>query len=428
MPAITGQYSDIPTYSLAERDRRWSLARTFMDREDLDALIVFGEHEDAGAAPFCFDTWFTNDRSGMTVVFPRTGEPIAFVPMLTYILNHMEASRRGDGSWITAKEIRIGDDSGEIGKALNEHGLTKGTIGVVGLEPYIPWLTEGIVPYQRWKNVRAQFPGVEFKPVALALARLMMPLSQEELAVVRHSANIGDAMARAMVDAARPGVSEAEVYTAGMAAAHTRGTVVPGMHLWSGPAPAAFGPPQWAYRPQAPRVLQAGDVIVSEVFSSFGMRQTQHQVAIAIGEVHEGIERAARVARACYEAGLATLCAKAKFGEVAEAMLGPVEAAGGWVRGPQIHGLNPYGSMCRFPGDISQVDGAERYPHVAGSPTELAEMELEPGMTFAFEPSCGFGRHIVTLGGTVIVGEDEALELNPYTAQLLRAGAWATQS
>jgi len=65
----------VPMFSLAERDRRWDLARSFMDREGLDALLVFGEHEDAGPAPFCLDTWFTNDRPGAIVVFPRTGEP-----------------------------------------------------------------------------------------------------------------------------------------------------------------------------------------------------------------------------------------------------------------------------------------------------------------------------------------------------------------
>ena len=422
MPASNLQNSDIPTYSLAERDRRWTLARTFMDREGLDALIVFGEHEDSGPSPFCVDTWFTNDRAGMTVVFPRSEELIAFVPISTYVNDHLMSSRRGDASWIAADQIRVGRHSGEIVDALNEHGLAKGTIGVIGLEPYIPWHPEGIVPYQLWKNILAHFPNVEFKPVGLDFARLMMPLSQEEVAVVRHSASIGDAMARAMVDAARPGVSEAEVFKAGMAAAHECGTAVPWMHLCSGSEPSGSGPPQWTYRPQAPRILQDGDLIVTEVFSSFGMRQTQHQVAIAVGEVHEEFERCARVARACYDAGLQTLRAKTPFGDVAEAMLKPLEEAGGWVRGPQIHGLNPFGSLCRFPGDLSQIPGAKRYPHVAGLPTALGEMELEPGMTFAFEPGCGFGPRIVTIGGTVVVGDDGAIELNAYTAQLLRAG------
>ena len=412
----------IPTYSLAERDRRWTLARAFMDHEGLDALIVFGEHEDAGPSPFCVDTWFTNDRAGMTVVFPRSEEPIALVPISTYINDHLMSSRRGDASWITAERIRVGRHSGELVDTLNEHGLARGTIGVVGLEPYIPWHPDGIVPYRLWSTILERFPNVEFKPVGLDLTRLMMTLSQEEVAVVRHSASIGDAMARAMVDAARPGVSEAEVFKAGMAAAHERGTAVPAMHLCSGSEPSGSGPPPWTYRPQAPRTLQDGDLILTEVFSNFGMRQTQHQVAIAIGEVHKEFERCARIARTCYDAGLETLRAGAKFGDVAEAMLKPLEEAGGWVRGPQIHGLNPFGSMCRFSGNYGQIPGADRYPHVTGRPIELAEMELEPGMTFAFEPGCGLGSRIITIGGTVVVGEDGPIELNAYTAHLLRAG------
>ncbi|GAA3361812.1 hypothetical protein [Saccharopolyspora gregorii] len=42
-------------------------------------------------------------------------------------------------------------------------------------------------------------------------------------------------------------------------------------------------------------------------------------------------------------------------------------------------------------------------------------------MSFAFEPNYAFGRHLAHLGGTVIVGEDKAIELNPYSAQLLHA-------
>lgn len=421
MTSSTLQF-DVPTLSLAERDRRWNLARAFMEREDLEALIVFGEHEDAGAAPFSFDAWFTNDRAGMTVIFSRAGELTAFVPMSTYINTHLAESRRGNVSWFSPAQIRVGQQSGDIAKVLNERGLTKGAIGVLGLEPYIPWLTEGIVPYRLWNSILEQFPNVEFKPVEAKLALLMMPLSAEEVAVVRHSASIGDAMARAMVDAARPGVSEAEVFKAGMAAAHERGTTVPWIHFWTGPEPTGFSPAQWAYRPQTPRILEKGDLIATEVFCKSGMLQTQHQVMIAIGEVHEDYERAASIARACYDAGLRMLQAKTPFGIVAEAMLKPLEDAGGWVRGPQIHGLNPYGSMCRFPGDLSQIPGADKYPYVEGRATELGDMPLAPGMTFAFEPSCGFGSRLVTMGGTVIVGEDGPIELNPYTAQLLRAG------
>lgn len=422
MPLSTPLSSDIPTYSIAERDRRWTLARTFLEGEDLDALLVFGEHEDAGAAPFCFDTWFTNERAGMIVLFRREGDPIVFAPIKTYILDHLEGWRRGDQGWIEAENVRLGNLSGTVADTLITSGLSSAKVGVIGLEPYIPWLPEGIVPYRFWQNLLTQVPNIGFKPVGADFARLMMPLSKEEIAVVRHSAQIGDAMAQAMVDAARPGASEVELYAAGMGVAHKSGTVVAGMHMWTGPAPAASGPPQWAYRPQAPRILAEGDYIATEVFCGFGMRQTQHQVAIAIGEVHEDFERAAVIARKCYEVGLDKLRAGRRFHEVTEAMLAPVEAASGYVRGPQIHGLNPFGSFCRDFGGLAQVDGADRYPKAEANSTELGEMLLEPGMTFAFEPSCGFGRHLVTVGGTVIVGDDQAIELNAYTAQVLRAG------
>lgn len=397
----------VPMFSLAERDRRWDLARSFMDREGLDALLVFGEHEDAGPAPFCLDTWFTNDRPGAIVVFPRTGEPRALV---WHVADEIEYARRGGGDvlWIAPENRRIGhhDSVGVVG-LLNELGLAEATTGVVGLEPYLPFLPEGIVPFRLWSAVQAQLPGAEFKPVALALARLMMPLSEEEIAVVRHSASIGDAMARAMADAAGPGVCESEVYAAGMDAAHTRGTVVPGMHLWAGPEPLGMGPPPWAYRPQAPRILQDGDMIKAEVFCGFGMRATQHQVTIAVGEVHEDFERAAAVARESYLAGLRALTPGRKFSAVVDEMRKPLEAAGFSPRLPLVHTLNP----------IDAIGG--------GVLLTSGDLELEPGMSFALEPHCTFGRRRVTVGGTAIVGDEAAIELSPYTARLLRAGTTA---
>lgn len=409
----------VPTFSLAERDRRWNLARAFMSRHGLDALLVYGEHEDAGASQFNFDTWFTNDRPGTTVLMPSDGEPIAFLPMPLYVLDRLEAARRGDDCWVSAKSIRIGRNSDELAEVLIAQGLSTSTIGVIGLDPHVPWHPHGIIPYQFWHNIIAAFRDIEFRPVGGEFGQFIMALSAEEIAVLRHAALLGDVIVDAVVATARPGVSEAEIYAAGTAAAINRGTVVPGMHLWSGADFAASGPPQWGYRPTRPRTLQDRDFLAAEVFSCFGQRHTQHQVAIAIGEVHPDIEHAAAVARACYEAGLATLTTQATFGEVADAMLAPVEAAGGWVRGPQIHSLNPFGAIARYIGRY-QVEGMEDYPKAASVPTRYADMKLQPGMSFAFEPSCGFRRHLVTIGGTVIVGEAEPIELNPATAQLLR--------
>ena len=410
-----------PTYSIAERDRRWNLARTFMDREGLGALLIFGEHEDAGPAPVNYDTWFTNGRPGSTVVFSRAGEPISLFAMPLFVLDHLESSRRGDTMWIAPQNIRNSYDSFAVAKILNELGLAEATIGVIGLEAYPPWHPEGIIPYHFWNKILQQFPKANFKSVDHALAYLIMPQSEEEIAVIRHSASIGDAMVRAMVEKAAAGVLESEVYAAGMSAGFAHGAVPSPMHFWSGPDPVATGWPQWGYRPQSPRTLQDGDVITSELFCNFGGRHTQHQVTIAIGEVHEDYERAAKVARAMYDAGLEALRPGRKFGDFVDDMLKPAEKAGGWVMGPAVHALNPLVAVSRFPGDVNRLPGTEAYPPGSDQPTVPSDMEIKPGTSFAFEPNYAFGRHVVHLGGTVIVGEDGPIELNSYTAQILKA-------
>lgn len=412
----------VPAYSLAERDRRWNLVRAWMKEQGVEAIIAFGEHEDAGPAPYTYDNWFTNERPGSTVVFPLTGRPIVLTLLPAAIIDHTQAINRGETLWVLPTDIRVGRHAGSLITAIKDLGLTKSTIGILGLEPFIPLHPEGIVPFQLWSKVLSQCPEATFKSIGPDFASLIMPLSDEEVAVLRHAADIGTSMAQAMVKAARPGVAENEIVGAAMNAAHAGGTVVPTIHLFSGSAAINWGPPRWTYSPQAPpRVLQNGDVITSEVFSNFGMRQAQVQVTIAIGEVHEDIERAAKVARACYEAGLKALRPGALFGDVAQAMRKPLQEAGGWSKGPQIHSLNPILAICGLDVDLAKVGISEEYPRIRQLSTLSADMVLKPGMSFAFEPTCAFGPRGVTLGGTVVVGQDEPIELNPYSAHLLKA-------
>ncbi|APX33955.1 hypothetical protein BH708_15970 [Brachybacterium sp. P6-10-X1] len=414
--------SVVPTYSRAERDRRWDLLRSFMHRAGLDAILVFGEHEDAGPAPFAYDAWITNDRPGTTVIVPRDGDPISLLPMEMFSKDHLESSRRGESLWIAPENLRTPRDSRVVIATLRELGLARAAIGVIGLEPYPPWHPEGIMPFGLWSAVLAELPDAEFTPVGMAISRLIMPLGAEEIAVVRRSAAVGDAMARAMVETAAPGVSEAEVYAAGMAAGHARGTTPAAMHFWSGPAPLASGLPPWSYRPQAPRALAGGDVISAEVFADVAGRHTQHQVTITIGAPHEDLRRAEDVARAAYDAGLAALRPGRTFGDVVDDLRAPYRSADGWEFGPALHTLNPMIAASGFPVEASRRRaGAGAYPPETDRPTMAADMVLEPGMTFALEPNYAYGRHLAYIGGTVVITDDEPLALNPYTARILRA-------
>jgi len=410
----------VPQYSLAERDRRWAIARSVMAAEEVDALIVYGEHECTGVAPFAPDAYFTNDRPGAMVVFARDSEPVSLVRVPAFICDHVEATRRGEQVWIEPRNMRLGLNATGVVDLLRELGLERSPIGVIGLDPCPPFHFNAIMPYDLWSGVLSQLPLASFSSAWTSFVLHTIRQSDEELAVLAHSARIGEAMASAMFRAARPGVTEAQVHAAAMTEAYERGAAAPGMLLSSGPGFISWGPPAWSYRPQAPRLIEEGDVILAELFSTFGMRETQHQVAIAVGAIHADLERAAGVARAAYDVALDRLHPGSTFGEVVAGMEQTLKDGGGWIVHPFIHGLNPWAAASGFGTGLKAYTADLGYDRLEHIPTAGADLPLAPGMTFSVEPNCAFGGRMMHLGGTVVISETEPVELGPSTARLMR--------
>ena len=121
-------------------------------------------------------------------------------------------------------------------------------------------------------------------------------------------------------------------------------------------------------------------------------------------------------------AGVAALRAGNTFGDLVDAMEAPLLASGGWHVHPLVHSINPYGPVGfgTAPG-IESLPEAARYPQLRPLPTVGRELPPQPGMCFAFEPNCGFGRHLANIGGTVIVGEQAGIALNENSTRLMRA-------
>lgn len=412
--------SNIPTFSTAERDRRWSIARRIMDEEDLEGVVIFGSREGAFPAPFAMDTYFTNDRPGAIVVFPRDGEPrvLAFALAAN---DHFQAMERGEDVWIQPENFYAGAPNGMLLSLLmKEVGIGEKRIGVIGLDPYPPFYFEGAIPYSMWKKVLDAFPAATFVQLGDRFYDLTASRSDEEMEVLKWSANVGEMMSIAMRDATRPGVTEGDIYAAIVAACPRNVGFTAEILLASGKDFVSFGPPRWNYRPQASRVIEDGDIVTGEIFSSLGMLETQHEPTIAVGKVHPDYERAAEVARASYDAGLEALRPGKTFGEVVEAMQVPLTKAGGYNLHPLIHSINPFGLVCGFGEGFNRVPGTDRYALSAEVPTFGADIEIQAGMTFSFEPTCMFGKRYVNLGGTVVAGEDKPIELNSITTQMMR--------
>lgn len=408
--------------SLAERDRRWNLARELMRAEDLRALIVYGDREAAAPAGFSPDSYFSNDRPGSIVCFIDDDTPRVYTFASLMIADHIQAALRGDLQWISPEQIYVGKTGRDVGAWLAQCGLDGARIGIIGLEPYPPFYFDGAMPARTMQGLAQALPKAEFLPVYRAFFTRASVKSEEELGLIRHAARIGEAMSETLRATAKPGASEADLVAAVVATCFSLGGYTAEVLLGSGPEYVGWGPPAWQYRAQSPRILREGDIVLSEIFALYGLMETQHQAVVAVGEVHPHILRAADVARACYDAGIAALRAGNTFGDLVDAMEAPLLASGGWHVHPLVHSINPYGPVGfgSAPG-IESLPEAARYPQLRSLPTVGRELPLQPGMCFAFEPNCGFGRHLANIGGTVIVGEQGGIALNENSTRLMHA-------
>lgn len=333
-------------FSLQERDRRWDLARDIMRQRNLDVLIVYGDRESAAPAPFCVDHYFTNDRLGSVVIFYQDNDPVVvtFAPMM--IADHMQAALRGDNQWLSPSQIMVGKTGRNIGALLREMNVPAAAqIGVIGLEPYPPFYFDGAMPFNTLTGIKEAYPQAAILPVYRDFFVRASVKSEEELAHIRHAAAIGEAMSEAMRVTAVPGNSEADIAAAVTATCLSAGGFTAEILMGSGPEYIGWGQPAWQYRSQKPREIERGDIVLSEIFALYGMYETQHQAAVAVGNIHPQLEKAAQVARECYDIGVSYLKEGVTFGEVVDEMEKPLLASGGWHVHPLIHSINPYGPI-----------------------------------------------------------------------------------
>lgn len=414
----------VPAYSLAERDRRWALARELMAAEGVDALLVYGEREMVYPTLHAHDVYFTNDRPGSIVIFCRDADPMVLVGFPAQINDHIEASDRGEPSWLDPRNLRVARHPRGVIEVLRAHGLggaSGATIGVIGIDPSPPWHLVPILPQALWLALSEELPGATFVGVHRTFLDLASRQSAEEQAVLAYCAAVGDAMAQAMLEATKPGVTEADVIAAGTAEGYRHGTIVPPMVVQPGAAAVAWDRPAYAYRPAAPRILAEGDLLLAEASCCFGMRESQHQIAIAVGGVHPDAAHAARIARDSYDAGRQALRPGHTFGDVVRAMRERVADAGSWNVHPLVHALYPYRPSGAWGAGMRARPSTSDCGPIAEIAMIGVDTPIRPGMAFSLEPNCVVGRHTVSIGGTVIMSETGPTELNPFTAQLLRA-------
>jgi Xaa-Pro aminopeptidase len=401
---------DLEVNQSGEREQRWQRVQKFMKNKGLDSLVVVGSRS---GEPL--DRYLSNWIPGCIAIFPLEGEPTLLVPMIPEMLALRPETPENERPWI--KDIRAGARGAAIAAVLQEKGLERGLIGVVGLGNLrVDW--EGWIPFKTWERVLSGLPHGRFQDVTAEFAEVVLVKSSGEIIYVRRAAQVLERACEEMLKTVRLEITELEVYAAIQGILSKSGVYSPKFILRSGPDNISWEDPPWFFGVGSPRALKAGDIVQAEIFAWVGGLEAQVQMSVAIPPVSEVNSQCAQLARQAYEEGLRHLRAGKKFAEVVEAMEAVLDQPGVWHLTPLIHSMNPMRCIGPTGVRIESLPGVEAYGRVGTGRIRGGDVVLEPGMVFELESNACIKRHRVNIGGTVIVTENGNEPLNELPNQM----------
>lgn len=236
-----------PVFSADEMSQRYQIVREAMKATDLSALILYSTPGSYHEVLYLSNFIATREAF---LVFPIEGEPTLFVQMF----NHVPNARR----LATVADVRWGglDSAAAVAEHLHERKLDKGRIGLVGA-----------VPYKQHVLLRNMLPQTVFTDFSPQLSGIRLFKSEEEIEFLRKGAEFSDLAIAALEREARPGLTE-----------HELAAIVEGAYLGLGGKnhihymattpmsnPDLCVPAQY----QSHRILQAGDILITEISAHY---------------------------------------------------------------------------------------------------------------------------------------------------------------
>ena len=193
-----------PRFSAAEYQRRYENIRKMMREMRLDCLLIIGGSAAYGRLWFNF-RYVTNmvGKAEMAnyCLFPKEGHPCLIVRPGHSLAGGMLART-------AVREIIVGEPNvlSAIVQTLQDRGFDKGRIGIVEYDPYTS------IPKNHWDFFNAKLPQAEFVFVTREFIALRLIKSDEEIAALEKSAELGDIGIQALVRRVKAGMSEGEVF------------------------------------------------------------------------------------------------------------------------------------------------------------------------------------------------------------------------
>jgi Xaa-Pro aminopeptidase len=379
----------IPTFTLHERDRRWSRLREQMKHAGLDALVALPHqgHWDQFGCDTRYITQIGGAQTEVGCVFPLEGDVTAVVRGANEIewwglaqdwVADIRPSRRSYGEPIIAR--------------LQE--LRAERIGIVGLSGMVR-APEGVVPWGTMEKIRAALPQVEFTNGTDVMQQVRALKSAEEVAFIEKAAEIIGHAIEVLIAHARPGVGEHELIAEMLREMVRRGGEPITMMLFGTGGPEV----PWAQRVSTTRRLKPGDLINTEVEGKYAGYIAQALQPISLGPRPKELAEIFAATKLIFQRMLKILKPGITFGEVAKFYREEVIAAGYEPDGALLHGRGL----------------GEDAPMLWGARIDFPEQDqkVKEGHVFILKPACkrGFMRDSIRAGDTVAVEAQGARRL-----------------
>jgi Xaa-Pro aminopeptidase len=403
-----------PQLTLAERDRRYAGLRALMEAQGFDAIVV-GSFQGRER----LESYLIDDFLDAVVVLPLKSDPVLLAFGGSRISRIFESQRRGHDVWVT--DVRMSAGGAKVAEVLKERGLAQGRIGIVGFGPTAPGEAEGLLPLGFHTNFVNALPDASIGDFTLAFTDFMLVKSAQEIELLRFAAKVSEEACKVMMEVARPGVSEAEVYAETVREIHRWGCDLryPFFSLQSGKDNIGWGVPRWSLRAEPPRILETGDLVQAEIHTIYGGVEGQVNMSVCLDPADDVVHRLEAVARQSYEEGLAAVRPGVTFADVVRAMEAPLAKAGCWSKTPLLHTLT-FGSTGFTPVNREQLKGTrdEAVEGAARPGIRRGDLVLKEGMSLELEPNACLGMVRVNIGAGVLVTSRGAEELNSLATRV----------
>lgn len=393
--ATAPQTTGILDLTSAERDRRWAEIRWRMDLAGLDALLIWG-NESKWQAGLANNRYVSGRVAPGCILFPADGEPVIWSGFPHDVTSYGALA----GGWIA--DVRAGQQTtADIVATLIDRKYERANIGVVGFGETRPRVIPEVVPYRQFSEIRTGLPRANFPEAGWLLEQTRLIKGDEEIALLRKSAELTVAMAEAMIATSRPGAHEYAVYAEMLHACLAAGGEEDMIWIGSGAMP----PPHGKRPPASSRILEAGDIVVCEYHACYKGYLTGAELSVSLGEPRPEFKRIHEVAVASQKAGIAAMKPGAPFADAVHGFRTPIIEAGfGSVEcGLHGHGL----ASPEFPSTMYGGRGGSGWDKHAYA--RIPQIRFAPNMVFStasdvYDPAFSETSGLM-LGRTVLITE-----------------------